>query len=99
MRAEPKANTRASVTLPALASPLNGMVEIAGIDQFRLDERIHEALSAPNDPPDVTTVPHASCLEVVPSEAPSSSETARDRQDTIRRLSQLLHGSAATSRA
>ena len=32
MRADPKANTRGLPTLPALASPLNGIVEIAGPD-------------------------------------------------------------------
>ena len=32
MLAEPKANTRGLPTLPASASPLNGIVEIAGTD-------------------------------------------------------------------
>ena len=45
MRADPKANTRGLPTLPALASPLNGIVEIAGPDQFRLDELIHRAFA------------------------------------------------------
>ena len=45
MRADPKANTRGLPKLPAPASPLNGIVEIAGPDQFRLDELIHKALS------------------------------------------------------
>jgi hypothetical protein len=35
MRAEPKANTRGLPTLPALASPLNGIVEIGESGQFR----------------------------------------------------------------
>ena len=68
MRADPKANTRGLPTLPALASPLNGIVEIAGPDQFRLDELIHKALRARNDPRDVTTDPHASYFGIVPSE-------------------------------
>jgi hypothetical protein len=55
MRADPKANTRGLPTLPALASALNGIVEIAGPDQFRLDELIHQALRARNEPRDVTT--------------------------------------------
>ena len=65
MRADPKANTRALATLSALASPLNGIVEIAGPDQFRLDEL---ARRARNDPRDVTTDPHASYFGIVPSE-------------------------------
>jgi hypothetical protein len=67
MRAEPKANTRGLPTLPALASPLNGIVEIARPDQFRLDELVHKALRARNDPRDVTTDPHATYLGIVPS--------------------------------
>ena len=55
MRADPKAITRGLPTLPALASPLNGIVEIAGPDQFRLDELIHQALRARNESRDVTT--------------------------------------------
>ena len=48
MWADPKANTRALPTLSALASPLNGIVEIAGPDQFGLDELIHKAPRARN---------------------------------------------------
>jgi hypothetical protein len=55
MWAEPKANTRGLPTLPALASPLNGIVEIAEPDQFRLSELIHRALRVRDDPCDVTT--------------------------------------------
>jgi hypothetical protein len=68
MQADPKANTRGLPTLLVLASPLNGIVEIAGPDQFRLDELIHKALRARNDPRDVTTDPHASYFGIVPSE-------------------------------
>jgi hypothetical protein len=68
MWADPKANTRGLPTLSALASPLNGIVKIAGPDQFRLDELIHKALRARNDPRDVTTDPHASFFGIVPSE-------------------------------
>ena len=45
MRAEPKANTRGLPTLPALVSPLNGIVEIAESGQFRLNELIHKSAS------------------------------------------------------
>ena len=67
MRADPKANTRGSPTLPALASPLNPIVEIAGPEQFRLDELIHKALRARNHPSDVTTDPDASYFGIGPS--------------------------------
>jgi hypothetical protein len=68
MRADQKANTRGLPRLSALASPLNGIVEIAGPDQFRLDELSHEALRARNDPRDVSTDPRASYFGIVPSE-------------------------------
>jgi len=68
MWADPKSNTRGLPTLSALASPLNGIVKIEGPDQFRLDELIHKALRARNDPRDLTTDPHASYFGIVPSE-------------------------------
>jgi hypothetical protein len=68
MWADPKANTRGLSALSALASPLNGIVEIAGPDQFRFDELIHKAPRARNDPRDVTTGPHASYFGIVRSE-------------------------------
>jgi NADH dehydrogenase FAD-containing subunit len=49
------------------ASPLDGIVEMARPDQFRLDELVHKALTARNDPRDVTTDPHATSLGIVPS--------------------------------
>jgi hypothetical protein len=67
MRADPKANTRGSPTLPAVTSRLHGSGEIAGPDQFRLDELIHRAVRARNDPRDVTIDPHASYFGIVPS--------------------------------
>jgi hypothetical protein len=73
MRAEPKANTRGLPTLPALASPLNGIVEIAEPDQFRLSELIHKALRVRDDPSDVTTDRDASYFGVVPSECKTRS--------------------------
>jgi hypothetical protein len=68
MRADPKANTRGLPTLPASASPLNGIVEIAGPEQFRLDELIQKPLRARNDPRDLTSDPRASSFGIVPSE-------------------------------
>ncbi|MCW6011117.1 SDR family oxidoreductase [Micromonospora sp. CPCC 205371] len=43
----------------AAGSPLNGRVEIAGPERFRMDEFFREALAARNDPRDVVTDPHA----------------------------------------
>jgi uncharacterized protein YbjT (DUF2867 family) len=40
-------------------SPVNGTVEVAGSEQFRLDEFIRRGLSARNDPRDVIADPHA----------------------------------------
>jgi hypothetical protein len=76
MRAEPKANTRGLPTLPALASPLNGIAEIAESGQFRLNEFIHKALRARDDPSDVTTDRDASYFGIVPSERTLVPETA-----------------------
>jgi uncharacterized protein YbjT (DUF2867 family) len=42
-----------------LGSPVNGIVEIAGPDQFRLDELIRRVLSAQHDPREVIVDPHA----------------------------------------
>jgi hypothetical protein len=67
MWADPNANSRGLPTLSALASPLNGIV-IAGPNQFRLDELIRKALTARNDPRDITTDPHASYFGIVSSE-------------------------------
>ncbi|MFL5829707.1 MAG: SDR family oxidoreductase [Solirubrobacteraceae bacterium] len=43
----------------AVAPPLNATAEIAGPEQFRLDELIRDALKARNDPREVITDPHA----------------------------------------
>ena len=41
----------------AIGAPLNGTVEVAGPEQFRLDELIRRDLSAKNDPREVVTDP------------------------------------------
>jgi len=41
----------------ALAAPVNGVVEVAGPEQFRLDELIRRTLSEGNDPREVITDP------------------------------------------
>jgi nitrite reductase/ring-hydroxylating ferredoxin subunit len=43
----------------AMGSPLNGMVEVGGPEQFRFDELIRRGLSARNDPREVVADPHA----------------------------------------
>jgi uncharacterized protein YbjT (DUF2867 family) len=43
----------------AVGSPVNGMVEIAGPQQFRLDQFIRRGLDARHDPREVVTDPHA----------------------------------------
>ena len=43
----------------ALGSPINGIVEIAGPEQFRLDELIRRGLDELQDPRDVIADPHA----------------------------------------
>jgi len=43
----------------AVGAPVNGIVEVAGPEQFRLDELIRRGLSARNDPREVIADPHA----------------------------------------
>jgi uncharacterized protein YbjT (DUF2867 family) len=48
-----------AVARVATASPLNGIVEVAGPEQFRFDELIRMGLSARKDPREVIADPHA----------------------------------------
>jgi uncharacterized protein YbjT (DUF2867 family) len=43
----------------SVGSPLNGRVEVAGPEQFRMDQFFRDALAAWNDPREVVTDPHA----------------------------------------
>ncbi len=43
----------------AMGSPLNGIIEIGGPEQFRFDELIRQGLSARKDPREVIADPHA----------------------------------------
>jgi uncharacterized protein YbjT (DUF2867 family) len=52
----------------SVGAPLNGIVEIAGPDQFRLDELIRGVLKARNDPREVVTDPQARYYGVILSE-------------------------------
>jgi uncharacterized protein YbjT (DUF2867 family) len=48
-----------AVAMVATKPPLNGIVEVAGPEQFRLDELIRMGLRARNDPREVVGDPHA----------------------------------------
>jgi uncharacterized protein YbjT (DUF2867 family) len=50
----------------SVGSPVNGTVEIAGPDQFLLDELIRGRLSAIGDPREVVTDPYAGYFGIVP---------------------------------
>jgi uncharacterized protein YbjT (DUF2867 family) len=52
----------------AVGAPINGMVEIAGPQQFRLDELIRGVLTTRNDPREVVTDPQARYFGINPSE-------------------------------
>jgi uncharacterized protein YbjT (DUF2867 family) len=43
----------------AVGNPVNGVVEVAGPEQFRLDEFIQQWLHAQNDPREVVADPNA----------------------------------------
>lgn len=57
-----------AVARVAVEPPLNRIVEIAGPDQFRLDELINAVLTAGNDPREVITDPQARYFGIAPSE-------------------------------
>jgi uncharacterized protein YbjT (DUF2867 family) len=52
----------------AVGPPLNGLVEIAGPEVFRLDELIRGRLTARNDPREVITDPQAHYYGIAPAE-------------------------------
>jgi uncharacterized protein YbjT (DUF2867 family) len=51
-----------------VGAPVNGVVEIAGPDRFRLDELIRARLSATGDPRRVIVDPEAACFGITPGE-------------------------------
>jgi len=65
MAAEDVASALARV---AVEPPVNGIVEIAGPEEFRLDDLIRGVLAAGNDPREVVTDPHARYFGIAPSE-------------------------------
>jgi uncharacterized protein YbjT (DUF2867 family) len=52
----------------SVGAPLNGSLEIAGPDRFRLDELIRERLAATGDPRRVVTDPRAAYFGITPGE-------------------------------
>ena len=52
----------------SVAAPLNGIVEIAGPEQLRLDELVRGVLTTRNDPREVVTDPQARYFGINPSE-------------------------------
>jgi uncharacterized protein YbjT (DUF2867 family) len=52
----------------AVGPPLGGIVEIAGPDQFRLDELVRGQLKAHDDPREVIADPHARYFGITPGE-------------------------------
>jgi uncharacterized protein YbjT (DUF2867 family) len=58
----------AAVARVAVAAPLNGMVEVAGPERFRLDELIRGVLEARRDPREVVTDPQARYYGINPGE-------------------------------
>ena len=52
----------------AAAPPLNGIIEVAGPEQFRLDELIRGVLKEGNDPREVITDPQARYYGIAPGE-------------------------------
>jgi uncharacterized protein YbjT (DUF2867 family) len=51
----------------AVGSPVNGIVEVAGPEEFRLDELIRDQLAAADDPREVVADPEASYFGITPS--------------------------------
>jgi uncharacterized protein YbjT (DUF2867 family) len=58
----------AAVGRVSVGEPVNGMVEVAGPEQFRLDELVRGALRTRNDPREVVTDPQARYFGINPSE-------------------------------
>lgn len=72
----------------SVGSPVNGIVEIAGPDQFLLDELIRGRLSAIGDPREVVTDPHAG-LQYCAGRANAPTRRRRAyRRNPLRRLAQ-----------
>ena len=92
----------------AVGTPLNGTVEVAGPERFRLDELIRRGLRAQNDPREVVADPEAryfgaklSELTLVPGDDARLGETRFDdwlNQPTTKTAGQAISGSPADRR-
>ena len=71
----------------AVGAPLNGMAEIAGPEQFRLDQLIRGVLTTRKDPREVVADERARYFGVNPSERALHPRPRRaHRRDALRRL-------------
>jgi len=57
-----------AVAKVAMGSPVHGMVEVGGPEQFRLDELVRQGLAAWKDPREVVADPHAAYYGIAVSE-------------------------------
>ena len=91
-----------AVARVAVGPPLNGIVEVAGPEQFRLDELIRGVLKARNDPREVITDPQARYFGITPGERTLLPAMTRASADPLRRLardaSQTRHHSPRSRR-
>jgi uncharacterized protein YbjT (DUF2867 family) len=62
------ADVGGAVARVAAGAPLNGMVEVAGPDRFRLDELVRDVLRTRKDPREVLADPQASYFGITPGE-------------------------------
>lgn len=89
-----------AVAQVAVGAPLNDVVEVAGPEQFRLDELIRGVLKARHDPREVITDPDASYFGITPSERTllpgnHAQITGTRLDDWLRRDSHPVTGSRA----
>jgi uncharacterized protein YbjT (DUF2867 family) len=53
----------------AVGTPVNGRVEVAGPERYRMDDFYRQLLAARNDPREVVTDPHARYFGISPAES------------------------------
>ena len=82
----------------AVSSPVNGIVELAGPEQFRLDELARRVLSANHDPRRVTADVRARYFGAKLDDHPHPRRQPADRSDPLRGLAQPVDGQAEEPR-
>jgi uncharacterized protein YbjT (DUF2867 family) len=85
MAAEDVASALVDVTV---GPPVNGIIEIAGPQQFHVDELIRSALRERHDPREVITDPHARYWRRTARTHPRPRRRRPPRQDPLRRLAE-----------